>query len=102
MYDLARLAREGWQIVITYTDGFYVDISRWGVSYTGYSEKNISEAVRDLVEKMPDKSCGLTSRAPDAPKSAPVCTCSMDDGIHEWNCALEKARRLRKPLAADC
>ncbi len=35
----------------------------------------------------------LTSRAPDAPKSAPVCTCSMDDGIHEWNCALEKARR---------
>jgi len=36
---------------------------------------------------------GLTQRAPDAPKSAPVCTCSMDDGIHEWNCALEKARR---------
>ena len=35
----------------------------------------------------------LTPRAPDAPKSAPVCTCSMDDGIHEWNCALEKARR---------
>ena len=34
-----------------------------------------------------------TKRAPDAPKSAPVCTCSMDDGIHEWNCALEKARR---------
>ena len=37
----------------------------------------------------------LTSREPDAPKSAPVCTCSMDDGIHEWNCALETARRLR-------
>ena len=36
---------------------------------------------------------GLTQRTPDAPKSAPVCTCSMDDGIHEWNCALEKARR---------
>ena len=34
-------------------------------------------------------------REPDAPKSAPVCTCSMDDGIHEWNCALETARRLR-------
>ena len=33
------------------------------------------------------------SRAADAPKSAPVCTCSMDDGIHEWNCVLESARR---------
>ena len=34
-------------------------------------------------------------REPDVPKYPPVCTCSMDDGIHEWNCALEKARRLR-------
>ena len=25
------------------------------------------------------------------------CTCSMDDGVHEWNCAIEKANRERKP-----
>lgn len=27
--------------------------------------------------------------------TAPPCTCSMDDGIHEWNCAVEVARRSR-------
>lgn len=43
-----------------------------------------------LLQKLERK---LTQLAPDAPKYAPVCTCSMDDGIHEWNCALEKARR---------
>ena len=28
-----------------------------------------------------------------APKRASVCTCSLDDGIHEWNCALNTAHR---------
>ena len=46
-----------------------------------------------LAEHLANHDGGLTKRPPDAPKSAPVCTCSMDDGIHEWNCALEKARR---------
>lgn len=27
--------------------------------------------------------------------TVPPCTCSMDDGIHEWNCAVEVARRSR-------
>ena len=35
----------------------------------------------------------LTQRAADAPKAAAICTCSMDDGIHEWNCALNTAHR---------
>lgn len=27
--------------------------------------------------------------------TVPPCTCSMEDGIHEWNCAVEVARRSR-------
>jgi hypothetical protein len=41
----------------------------------------------------PYPSGSLTQRAADAPKAAAICTCSMDDGIHEWNCALNTARR---------
>ena len=37
---------------------------------------------------------GLTKRVPDA-LSAPriPCTCGQDDGLHEWDCAISRARR---------
>jgi hypothetical protein len=64
----------------------YVIPHLWGKDDTclhcGYARKELYR--NEAVEQ---------SRAADAPKSAPVCTCSMDDGIHEWNCALESARR---------
>lgn len=62
----------------------------WGITATKYAVI-IYLGLRGFVIELPQRK--LTKRPPDAPKSAPVCTCSMDDGIHEWNCALEKARR---------
>ena len=53
---------------------------------------DINEIPDDQLES---RLAAQQKREPDVPKSAPVCTCSMDDGIHEWNCALETARRLR-------
>lgn len=30
-----------------------------------------------------------------------VCTCSFDDGMHEWNCAIEKHKRNYDGIAID-
>lgn len=59
--------------------------------YRGSSEQVVAWEMKWAKNKQ----AAQQKREPDTPKSAPVCTCSMDDGIHEWNCALETARRLR-------
>lgn len=36
----------------------------------------------------------LTKRSPDARSALRVpCTCGQDDGLHEWDCAISRARR---------
>lgn len=36
----------------------------------------------------------LTKRPPDARSALRVpCTCGQDDGLHEWDCAISRARR---------
>ena len=70
---------------------WYIKISQWAEADDRLRLTGMDIVV--LAEYLAKEECGLTPREPDAPKSAPVCTCSMDDGIHEWNCALETARR---------
>ena len=49
------------------------------------------EFAKGVVERI---EAHLTKRAPDA-LSAPriPCTCGQDDGLHEWDCAISRARR---------
>lgn len=60
--------------------------------FAGMDEVNLSpKGVQKLLKLLSE--CSLTMRAADAPKAAVICTCSMEDGIHEWNCALNTAHR---------
>jgi len=41
-----------------------------------------------------DEVVRLTKRAADLRHSRRIpCTCGMDDGLHEWNCAIRRASR---------
>lgn len=49
------------------------------------------ETARDIVAKV---EAHLTQRPPDVRSARRVpCTCGMDDGLHEWDCAISRARR---------
>jgi DNA modification methylase len=58
--------------------------------YFEIASRRIAQAPQPLFTEPPRQP---TQRAADAPKRAPICTCSLDDGIHEWNCALNTAHR---------
>lgn len=54
------------------------------------------ETARDIVAQV---EAHLTKRAADLRYARRVpCTCGQDDGLHEWDCAISRANRSRKPL----
>ncbi|HMN00716.1 MAG TPA: hypothetical protein PKC99_17055 [Anaerolineales bacterium] len=49
------------------------------------------ETARDIVAQV---EAHLTKRATDLRSARRVpCTCGMDDGLHEWDCAISRANR---------
>ena len=63
----------------------------WGITATKYAVI-IYLGLRGFVIELPQRK--LTKRSPDARSALRVpCTCGQDDGLHEWDCAISRARR---------
>ena len=63
----------------------------WGITATKYAVV-IYLGLRGFVIELPQRK--LTKRPPDVRSARRFpCTCGMDDGLHEWDCAISRARR---------